>query len=373
MEAAAARWGRIVDQSLLPVNMVDEPFIDGRFQIIHPETGQPHVFSAAASRESDFTYQFTGREADAYLGGFSLKADELIVFVGTRPFESANILATGGAIRDGGNTPITYDDPNSFLNRGFNVGRDSLAVLGGFVSFDSDRVWNFDLTRVLGPNGEVDFYSVALHELGHIFGLNTRSATEWTSLVQGRRYLGAHAIAAYNADNGTDLDSMNLFNLDDGDHHWAEFVYESKIFPFGTPLYPGTVGVNRLQELLMEPSYQPDSDQRLEVTNVDAGALRDLGWSVIDKNPPPPPELPVSFSPSPSGQVGIQINSKVGRVYIIQTSPDGLSWVDVYPPLVGDGGPVSWAEGDEGFTDAYGNMVNLTGKFYRVVEKIQNP
>ncbi|MDB4792792.1 hypothetical protein OAG91_01050, partial [bacterium] len=32
IEAAAARWGRIIDQTLLPVNMQDEAVVDGRFQ-----------------------------------------------------------------------------------------------------------------------------------------------------------------------------------------------------------------------------------------------------------------------------------------------------------------------------------------------------
>lgn len=369
MEAAASRWSAIVNQSLQPVNMTDGPILDGRFQIIHPETGRPYAMSAAVCRDSDITFQFTGREADEYLGGFALEEDEFIVFVGSRPLEPGNVLARGGAIRDGGNTNLTYDDPNSFLNRGFNVGRDSLAVLGGYASFDSDRSWNFDLTRVIGDNGGADFYSVALHEIGHMFGLNTGSATEWTGLVSGNRFLGQNAVGAYNADNGTNLNSLQLFDAMRGDYHWAEFVYESRIFPFGNPLYPGTVGISGKQELLMGHSFRPTAGLRLEVTNVDAVSLRDLGWSVIENNPPRPPELPLGIAPAGSGPFGVQINSQVGRVYTIQTSPDGVSWVDVVPSLIGDGGPVSWTEGEEGFTDAYRNTANLLGKYYRVIEK----
>ena len=80
MEAAAARWSRIVTQSLLPVNMTDGMNLDGRFQVIHPETGLPYSMSAAASRATDITYQFTGREADEYLNGFTLKQDEFIIY-----------------------------------------------------------------------------------------------------------------------------------------------------------------------------------------------------------------------------------------------------------------------------------------------------
>ena len=55
MEAAAARWSRIVNQTLLPVDISDGPIIDERFEIIHPETGENYVFSAAAGPATDFT------------------------------------------------------------------------------------------------------------------------------------------------------------------------------------------------------------------------------------------------------------------------------------------------------------------------------
>lgn len=369
MEAAAARWSRIVTQSLLPVNMTDGMNLDGRFQVIHPETGLPYSMSAAASRATDITYQFTGREADEYLNGFTLKQDEFIIYVGSRNIQPSNVLARGGAIRGNENTNQTYNDPDSFLNRGFNVGRESLPVMGGFVSFDTDWVWNFDLTKVGESPGDIDFYSVALHEIGHVLGLNTASVMEWTDLVSGNNFLGQNAVAAHNADNGTTLTSLDLSNVSIGDHHWGELVYESKIFPFGEPLYLKTVGPMGKQELLMEPAFRPQAGLRLEVTNIDALALKDLGWDILDEVPPRPPELPVEFLPSPSGTIGVEINSQVGKIYTIQTSPDGASWVDVAPSLVGNGGSVLWTDGQEGFTDAYGNTAELTGKYYRVIEK----
>lgn len=119
----------------------------------------------------------------------------------------------------------------------------------------------------------------------------------------------------------------------------------------------------------MEPAFRPQAGLRLEVTNIDALALKDLGWDILDEVPPRPPELPVEFLPSQSGTIGVEINSQVGKIYTIQTSPDGASWVDVAPSLVGTGGSVLWTDGQEGFTDAYGNTAELTGKYYRVIEK----
>ena len=378
MEAAAARWSRVVNQNLAAVNMIDGAFgggtsSDGRFQIIHPETGIGHVFSSAASAGSDFFVPFNVPHADEYLDGFTLEEDEMIVFVGSRPMSNqpgkANALGAGGPIRGGGNLRSYFEDPQSFLNRGFNSGTESLAVLGGFISFDSVRAWNLNLNTVTGNNNAADLYSVALHELGHIFGLNSRSVAEWTGMVNGINFVGSNAVSAYNADNGTNLTSLEIFNVSAQDYHWAEGVYTSRIFPFGSPLLVGTVGSNGMQELLMEPAFRPDVDVRLEITNVDAASLRDIGWSVITTEPPRPPVLPIEIVPSPTGGLGVTIASQVGSVYTIQTSPDGVSWVDVTPSLIGDGGTLSWTDGQEGFTDAFGNAAALDGKYYRVIQK----
>lgn len=366
MEAAAARWGRIIDQALLPVNMTDGQFIDGRFEIFHPETGEPYVFSAAAGPATDYTFQRTGQPVDEYLNGFTLEADELIVFVGSRPLAPPNLLGSGGVIGGGNNLVSVYEDPKSFLNRGFNVGTDSLEVLGGFITFDADREWNFDLTSVSGENGGIDFYSVALHELGHTLGLNTRAAKEWTDLVSGGRFTGQESVAAYNADNGTNRQQLDLLNPAAGDQHWPEERYTSKIFPLGEPLLVATVGSEGMQELLMEPAFRPAAKVRLEVTNVDAASLKDIGWSIIDRNPPRPPVLPVALVPSPTGALGLGVTSEAGAVYTIQTSPDGISWLDVNPSLVGDGSFLSWTDGEEGFTDPFGQGLNLGKKYFRV-------
>jgi hypothetical protein len=146
VEAAAARWGRIVNQALLPVNMQDETFVDGRFQIIHPGTGESHVVSAAASRASDFYVEAGLQSADEYLNGFFLGEDVWVLYVGARILDEA---ARGAPISGGGNLTSVYSDPDSFVNRGFNVGRDSLPVIGGAITFDLDRNWSFTVWRCM--------------------------------------------------------------------------------------------------------------------------------------------------------------------------------------------------------------------------------
>lgn len=365
IEAAAARWGRIIDQTLLPVNMQDEAVVDGRFQIIHPGTGEDYVLSAAASLSSDFYVQEGQRPADEYLGGFSLSEDNWILFVGARPLNSA---ARGGPISGSANLASVYSDPKSFLNRGFNSGVNSLTVLGGTVSFNLDRNWCFDLGNPPG-DGSLDFYSVALHEIGHCFGLNERSVAEFRGLITGNRFIGSNVVSALEADTGRSVNGLKIESPSAEDYHWQNDEYSSKIFSFGMPLLLGTVGAGNLQELLMDPVFTVEGTvTRREVTNVDVAALKDIGWSIVSGNPPRVPELPIEIGKSENGGISIQLMSEVGAVYTVQTSLDGHSWVSVIPSLTGDGELISWSDGQEGMYDPFGPASELERKYYRVIK-----
>jgi hypothetical protein len=365
IEAAAARWSRIIDQTLLPVNMQDETFVDGRFQIIHPGTGEDYVLSAAASYSSDFYVQAGQRRADEYLGGFSLEEDVWVLFVGARSLKAA---ARGGPISGAGNLALVYSDPESFVNRGFNSGVNSLTVLGGTVSFDLEQNWSFDLANPPGE-GTLDFYSVALHEIGHGLGLNARSVAEFRGLITGNRFVGPNAVSALEADTGISVHGLEIVSPSAKDYHWQDNEYDSKIFPFGTPLLFGTVGAGNLQDLLMEPAFTVNGVvTRREVTNVDAAALKDIGWSIVSGNPPRSPELPIEIGTSSNGGISMQLMSEVGAIYTVQTSPDGCSWVSVIPSLTGDGGLISWSDGQEGTYDPFGPASELEDKYYRVIK-----
>ncbi|MEN8784256.1 MAG: matrixin family metalloprotease [Akkermansiaceae bacterium] len=365
VEAAAARWGRIVNQALLPVNMQDETFVDGRFQIIHPGTGESHVVSAAASRASDFYVEAGLQSADEYLNGFFLGEDVWVLYVGARILDEA---ARGAPISGGGNLTSVYSDPDSFVNRGFNVGRDSLPVIGGAITFDLDRNWSFNLSQT-NNGGALDFYSVALHEIGHGLGLNSRSVAEFQDLLSGNRFVGENTVRALEADTGENVTGLEIVSSSARDYHWVNGRYRSKIFPFGTPMFFGTVGGNNLQSLLMEAVFVVGGEaSRREVTNIEVAALKDIGWSVISENPPRVPELPIKIGASENGGLSIQLMSEVGATYTVQTSPDGCSWVNVIPSFEGNGGPLSWSDGQEGTFDPFGPASGLTGKYYRVIK-----
>ncbi len=274
LEAAAARFSRIIDSSLLavgPAGTGTGTSAGWRVGFTHPGTGAGYQLSTAASAATD---PFGGG-ADVY-GFGGLAADEWILFAGGRALGSAGIGGTGTGL----NTLSTFNDLNGPMHRGLipntpgNTVND-LPVWGGGISFDSGRAWNFDLGST---SGDLDFYSIALHEIGHALGLST-SWNQWSDFEVGSTFTGPNAVAAYNADNGTALGALNQVSATN--EHFEDGTYESFIFSLGSPNTVGTVPDGTRQDLLMEPIANFGLGvERFELTNVDVGALQDLGWSV---------------------------------------------------------------------------------------------
>ena len=328
MEAVAARWSRIIDQSLMAVNSIDDD-TDRRFMLINPSTG---------------------------------KKVEVSLFVGARNMSS---LALGGAFGGGTNFETVFDEAGNLLNRGFNSGAGSLSVLGGNISFNSGVDWHFKC-REAPSIGKVDFYSVALHEMGHCFGMASTGVIEWSDLIDGGNYTGANAVAAYSEDLEVGATTLAIAGGEARfDYHWKDGEVTSKIFLLGEPNLNSTVGVDQLQEALMSSSFQVSGGvQRRELTNVDVGAVKDLGWSVITEKSL---MIPLSIIMNSTGQWVLEFQSKVGQDYRVQTSVDLNTWADVTPHVSGKAGSTIWQTGDSGFNDP--NMLSGSGSsgFFRVL------
>ena len=173
LQAAADRWGAIINQSLGAVSLSDDSR-DVRIGFTHPGTGANYQVSSANSQGTD-ALQSSG-VASEYRGPWSIAADTWIIYAGGRGISSAGIGGTGTGL----NFNSVFDDPNGAHNRGFNVGFGTLPVWGGSISFNNlgSITWNFDHT-VAGASGTTDFYSIALHEIGHVLGLSG-SWNDWT-------------------------------------------------------------------------------------------------------------------------------------------------------------------------------------------------
>ena len=129
------------------------------------------------------------------------------------------------------------------------------APWGGSLSFDNNVSTNWNFSAAQGPSsGQSDFYSVAVHELGHLLGFGT--AASFDALVNsGGNFTGMHAEAAYGGS------PVPLYT---DKAHWAEGTLSTVN---GTP-----------QEAAMDPTLT--IGQRKYFTELDYAAMKDIGWQV---------------------------------------------------------------------------------------------
>ena len=197
----------------------------------------------------------------------SVAANELVIYVGARNLSGNNVgegapgtyefAAVNGLTQQQINQIVAFR--NTVITRGESGVTGSAptdyATWGGTLSFDSGTNFYFGLNaNGLGDN-QVDFFSVAAHELLHIlgFGVQFQGATStWQHLTRSGTYLGAKGNAAFPGGGQIPLTS-------DRQH-----VSQSALFN-------GT-------RLLMNPEIT--RGQRFQLTPVDLAVLDDLGWTV---------------------------------------------------------------------------------------------
>ncbi len=208
------------------------------------------------------------------LNGYSVAADTLVIFVGGRDL-GGSTLGQGGP---GGysatgtlaftNTVASRGEPGVFTFTDF-------APWGGSITFDTDSSWYFDsdLSTTESFSGS-DFYSVALHEIGHVLGLGI--ADSWDNLISDGSFTGSNATSVYGSD----------VPLTSTESHWAE----------GTSSFVDGIA----QEAAMDPTITIGT--RKVFTDLDMAALDDIGWEVT---PVPVPAAVYLFGSGLLGLLGL--------------------------------------------------------------------
>ncbi|MCK9605443.1 MAG: matrixin family metalloprotease [Methylomonas sp.] len=190
------------------------------------------------------------------INGFDVAANTMTIFVGGQ-----NLAGTTLGVGGPGSYEISFNT-TSFVDNSISRGQGDgtrasvegggaidFATWGGAISFNTESNWYFD--NDVGTDESFsgfDFFSVALHEIGHVLGFGI--ADVWENQIINQTFAGSESVAAFGGP----------VPLNAGKDHWTE----------------GTTSGG------LETNFDPTigSGVRKRLTDLDLAALSDIGWQV---------------------------------------------------------------------------------------------
>ncbi len=220
------------------------------------------AISASGSNTWSAVFSNPATGASESRANLQVAANEIIVYAGARnlPGNTRGFGGPGGFSSFG--TPAWNQlvqgrgEPGALASP-----QTDFAPWGGSITFDNaDTNWHFD-TDISGiQNNQVDFLTVAMHEMAHVFGFGFIPAqsnrSSWDNLSQSGNFTGPKAAASFGAS------SVPLQSGDRG--HWQEGITSNG------------------RDVLMDPTIL--SGARTLFTPLDFAAFDDIGWDVDASN-----------------------------------------------------------------------------------------
>jgi len=180
-------------------------------------------------------------------------SDSLYVFVGSRDLDQGDVGRGGYGGFSATGDPAWRERVEARGQGGALLpGPTDFGPWGGSVTFDTQANWHFGITSAGLDSGEVDFYSVAIHELGHLMGISG-SNVSWSRWIIESEFEGTASLVEFDGVGSVPLD------VDEG--HWGEGITDNG------------------QEAAMDPSL--NNGVRKEFTDLDFAGLVDLGWALL--------------------------------------------------------------------------------------------
>jgi hypothetical protein len=267
--------------------------------------------------------------ATVQLNNLTIAANTILVFAGARPLGGpevghADTAYSWSGSQAWGDTVTGRGQAGAVTNPATDYG-----PWGGAVTFDPNFAgWYFGASAAGIAANQVDFLSVAEHELGHLLGFGT--APSWDNRVSNMVFTGPAAVQEY--PGNVPVDGTGAAAT-----HWAD----------------GTLDKGHPTD--MDPSIA--AGQRVGFTNLDFAGLQDLGWKVtrsinvrtgttpqtatvntafakrlvvqiLDFNNQPVGNWPVTFTAPASGPSGTFTGG--ATKFIVVTGPQGFATAPVF-------------------------------------------